>query len=205
MKQLTEEWFAARLGKVTASRIKDVMSRTAKNAYSSMRKTYMLELISERLSGTIIDHYRTPAMNWGVENEDIARSQYIILTNNNVEQVGFFPHSRLTESGASPDGIVGDDGLIEIKCPNTVTHVTTLVEKKIKNDYILQMQWQMACTGRAWCDFVSFDPRLPERYSIYIQRVERDDNKIQEIESEVEAFLLEIDTIMEALENGKSE
>ena len=189
--QGSAEWFAIRLGKVTASRVADVIAKT-KSGYSTSRANYMAELIAERLTGTSAESYTNAAMQWGTDNEPKARLAYEFQTDAAVEQVGFVVHPNIDQSGASPDGLVGDDGLVEIKCPNTSTHLDTLLGQGVPAKYITQMQWQMACTGRKWCDFVSFDPRMPEAMQLFIKRIERDDAKIKELESEIASFLLEL-------------
>jgi len=198
MEQRTDEWFAARCGKVTASRIADVMART-RNGYGASRANYMAQLITERLTGKPVNGYTNAAMQWGTDTEPLAREMYMLETFATVEEVGFVPHPEIENAGASPDGLVGDDGLVEIKCPNTATHIDALLNETIADKYLKQMQWQMACTGRKWCDFVSFDPRLPEEMQLWIKRVERDDELIAEMEKEVQKFLAELDAKVEAL------
>ena len=192
MEQRTDEWHQARLGKVTASRIADVMAKT-KTGYGASRANYMADLLVELLSGRPGDYYQNAAMQWGTEQEPNARAAYEVKTGYIVKEVGFVPHWSIGMSGASPDGLIGDDGLVEIKCPNTSTHIDTLLGQEAPSKYILQMQWQMACTGRQWCDFVSYDPRLPDNMQLYIQRVIRDDKLIKEMEQEVIKFLGELD------------
>lgn len=192
MEQRSAEWYQTRLGKVTASRIADLMART-KSGYSTSRANYMAELIAERLTGAKGDSYQSSAMQWGTEQEPYARAAYETLKGVLVSEIGFVPHPTISNSGASPDGLVDDDGLVEIKCPFTATHLEFLTTGIVPERYNLQMQWQMACTGRGWCDYVSYDPRLPERMSISIQRVNRDFTLVGSIETEVRAFLSELD------------
>jgi putative phage-type endonuclease len=200
MDQRSSEWFAARLGKATASRISDVMART-KTGWGASRANYKAQLIAERLSGTPADSYSNSAMQWGTDKEPEARAAYEFFLDADVAEVGFVDHPRIANSGASPDGLVADDGLVEIKCPNTATHLETLLDQKIPSKYVPQMQWQMACTGRAWCDFVSYDPRLPESMRLWVGRVKRDDEAIAEMETHVMAFLAEVDsTVVRLLE-----
>ena len=168
MEQRSSEWFSARLGKVTASRVADIVSKT-KSGYSTSRANYMAELIVERLTGKPADHYQTAAMAWGTNHEPMALSSYEEHTGGLVEEVGFVPHPSIAMSGASPDGLVKDDGLVEIKCPNTATHIETVLGQEAPAKYLPQMQWQMACTGRDFCDFVSFDPRLPDDMQLFIR------------------------------------
>jgi len=198
MEQRTDEWFAARLGKVTASRIADVMAKT-KTGYGASRANYMAELIVERLTGQKGDSYQNAAMIWGTNTEPLARAAYEAHRGVLVEETGFVPHPSGAMTGASPDGLVGDDGLVEIKCPNTATHIDTLMSDDAPPKYFAQMQWQMACTGRAWCDFVSFDPRMPEEMQLFVVRVERDDTWIIMAEEAVQAFLSELDEMVSKL------
>jgi putative phage-type endonuclease len=196
--QRTDEWFKARLGKVTASRVADLMART-KTGYSASRQNYMAELICERLTGAPAERFTNAAMVWGTDNEPHAKAAYAFLQDATVDDVGFVLHPSIADFGASPDGLVGTDGLIEIKCPNTATHLETLLTETVEGKYITQMQVQMACTGRQWCDFVSFDPRLPGDMQLFVQRIDRDAARIAEIEAEVTAFLGEIGKKIEAL------
>jgi putative phage-type endonuclease len=190
MEQRSPEWYAARLGKVTASRIADLMART-KTGYSTSRANYMAELVCERLTGNPADNYVSPAMQWGIDNEAAAKAAYCFMTDATIEDVGFVGWPAM-EAGASPDGLVGARGLIEVKCPNSATHIDTMLSETIEGKYQLQMQFQMACTQRDWCDFVSFDPRLPPEMQLWIKRVDRDPKKIDEIHSEVTSFLNEL-------------
>lgn len=192
MDQRTDEWFAARLGKVTASCIGKVMART-KTGYGADRGNYLAQLVTERLTGTPTDGFSNAAMQWGTDTEPQARAAYSFIVGSDVVEIGFVPHPTIAMSGASPDGLIADDGLVEIKCPNSATHITTLRGGGIDRKYLLQMQWQIACTGRAWCDFASFDPRLPLEMQLHVERVDRDVDLIAEIENEVTAFLAEVD------------
>jgi len=197
MDQRTDAWFAARCGRVTASRIADVMART-KSGYGASRATYLAQLVSERLTGEVAPSFSSPAMEWGTEKEPEARAAYSAKTCEIVEETGFHKHPTL-EAGASPDGLVGADGLVEIKCPNSATMIEYLRTRQIPQKYILQMQFQMLCTGREWCHFVAYDPRLGERLQLLIIRVERDPALIAEIESEVTQFLKELDQTVNEL------
>ena len=192
MEQRTDEWHKARLGKVTASRISDVMAMS-KSGVAATRQNYEAQLIAERLSGQPTPLYSNAAMQWGTDQEPHARSAYSFIADSDVEEIGFVEHPSISMSGASPDGLIGSDGLIEIKCPNTATHLRFLEDEKIDKRYRYQMNWQMACTGREWCDFVSYDPRLPDRFGIKILRIMRDDELIKDIEYEVGIFLAGID------------
>ena len=190
--QRTTEWFQARLGKVTSSRVADVIAKT-KTGYSASRENYMAQLVVERMTNKISGSYTNAAMEWGVANEKFARAAYELKMDIMVDETGLVDHPTIPMAGASPDGLVGEDGLVEIKCPNTATHIETLLSGEPDAKYIKQMQWQMSCTGRAWCDFVSFDPRMPENLRLFVKRVQRDDSLIAELEEEVRKFLAELE------------
>ena len=196
--QGTADWHKARLGKVTASRVADVIAKT-KTGYGASRKNYMAELVAERLTGAPTESYINAAMKWGTDTEPQARAAYEFFRDAAVVEVGFVPHPKIAMSGASPDGLIGDDGVLELKCPQPATHIDTLLAKAIPDKYIVQMQWQMACAGRAWCDFASFDPRMPEDLRLFVKRVHRDDVRISELEREIGAFLAELDATIAAL------
>lgn len=202
MEQRTDEWFAARVGKVTASRIGDLMA-TTKSGESASRANYRGELVAERLTGKPYPHFSNAAMAWGVEQEPYARGAYEAKAGSMVEEVGFIDHQSIENAGASPDGLVGEDGLVEFKCPNTATHIKLLDGGRIQKGYLLQVQWQMACTGRDWCDFVSFDPRMPDELQLVVRRVKRDDDKIVEIEDAVRQMLTEVEETVERLRSAK--
>jgi putative phage-type endonuclease len=190
MEQRTEEWFAARLGKVTASRVADVLAKI-KSGESASRKNYKMELVVQRLTNKVGESFTNAAMEWGTEQEPFARMAYEAHTGTFVKEEGFVDHPTIEGFGCSPDGIVGE-GLIEIKCPNTATHIETVLENKAPSKYIPQMQCQMACTGAKWCDFVSFDPRVPDDLQLFVVRVERDQEYIDAMEVEVKQFLSEV-------------
>jgi putative phage-type endonuclease len=190
MEQRTEEWFAARLGKVTASRVADVLAKI-KSGESASRKNYKMELVVQRLTNRVGESFTNAAMEWGTEQEPFARMAYEAHTGTFVKEEGFVDHPTIEGFGCSPDGIVGE-GLIEIKCPNTANHIETVLENKAPSKYIPQMQCQMACTGAKWCDFVSFDPRVPEDLQLFVVRVERDQEYIDSMEVEVKQFLSEV-------------
>ena len=192
VEQGTPEWFAARLGNVTASRVADVIAKT-KSGYSASRENYMAQLICERMTNTVAESYTNAAMQWGTETEPLARAAYESLADVLVDEVGYVQHPRIERAGASPDGLIGLFGLLEIKCPNTATHIDTLITEQVPTKYITQMQWQMACTGRQWCDFVSFDPRLPDGLQLFVKRVDASTEYITTLEEEVEKLLYELD------------
>lgn len=200
--QGSEAWFQQRLGKATASRIADILAKT-KTGYSTSRENYCVELALERITGARQEFYTNDAMKWGTETEPLARAAYEAHTGAIVDEVAMIDHPTIAMAGASPDGCLDADGLIEIKCPNSATHMKTLLSKKPDNKYITQMTWQMACTGRKWCDFVSFDPRFPEHLRLFITRIYRDEAAIQAMESEVTQFLMEVDAMVQQLNNMK--
>ena len=190
--QGTPEWHAKRVGKVTASRLSDMLSKT-KTGWGASRQNYKAQLVAERLTGIVADSYTNAAMQWGTDTEAEARETYSFFAGCNIAQVDFVDHPVIAMTGASPDGLVGDAGLVEIKCPNTATHIETLLGGTVPQKYIYQMQWQMACTERHWCDFVSYDPRMPEDMRVFVRRVERDETALLMLATEVTAFLKEID------------
>ena len=202
MEQNTEEWFGARLGKVTASRIAAVMSKGRNGATSQTRERYLMDLLGERLTGQHVDITQTAAMQWGLEQEGPARDTYSFMQGVDVEEVGFVNHPTIECTGASPDGLVGSTGLVEIKCPGAVRHIENLESQKIDSKYIYQMQWQMECLGREWCDFVSFNPTFPLGSQINVTRVERSAETISEMSEKVVAFLDELAAREAAIRKG---
>jgi putative phage-type endonuclease len=203
MEQRTNEWFAARCGKVTGSRVADVMAKT-KTGYAATRENYLAQLVVEWMSKQPYQMtYTNSAMQWGTETEPLARSTYEQLTGELVDEIGFVNHPQIEMAGASPDGLVGEVGLLEIKCPNTATHFEYIRRLEAPKKYMPQMQWQMACTQREWCDFMSYDPRAPEGLQSFLVRVPRDDSYIKEIEQEVEKFLQEVDVAAKELNEIK--
>lgn len=196
--QGSEEWKAARCGSLGASRIADALART-KTGWGASRANLMAELLVERLTGVPSEGYMNDAMRWGTEKEPEARAAYEFRTNADVREVGLVLHPTIGKSHASPDGLVGDDGLVEIKCPNTATHLDTLIGQAVPDKYVKQVMWQIACTGRQWCDYVSYDPRLPESMRMWVKRITRDADKIAELEREAAAFLRELDEKIKTL------
>ena len=192
------EWKMLRAGKVTASRVADVLSKI-KSGESAGRKNYKMDLVAERLTNQPAESFTNSAMQWGTEQEPFARIAYETKMNLFVEQIPFMDHPKIEWFGCSPDGLVGEDGLIEIKCPNTTTHLEYIDGGKPPAKYIPQMQTQMACTGRKWCDFVSFDPRLPENLQLFVVRLDRDDGYIKDMETEVQKFLQEVNELFTKL------
>lgn len=190
--QGTPEWLAARSGSLGASQVADALAKT-KTGWGASRKNLHAQLVTERLTGRPTDSFCSPAMQWGKDCEAQARAMYSFVSGNDVLEIGLALHPTIVGTHASPDGLVGDDGCLEIKCPNSSTHIETLTGAGIADRYVKQMQWQMAICERQWCDFVSFDPRLPDEMQLFVQRIERDDTLIAEIETEVTAFLAEVD------------
>lgn len=198
MIQGSPEWFEARRGNVGASSVYKVMAK----GQGKTRRSYMDELLAEKL-GCVIEGFTNAAMERGTELEPIARSQYEIERDAMVQEAGFIMHPTIAGFGASPDGLVGDDGLIEIKCPNTVTHLATLESGTIDRKYQWQMLAQMACTGRQWCDFMSYDDRMPDDLQSVIIRFERDEKKIAQMETEVSAFVAELNERFQAIKEKR--
>jgi putative phage-type endonuclease len=193
IEQRSDEWFTARLGKVTASRVADVIAKT-KTGYSASRESYMAQLLEERMTGKPANSFFNADMQWGIDQEPFARGEYERVKGVLVEEVGFVPHPNIPMAGASPDGFVGVNGLIEIKCPKTTTMIETLFTNKCPQRYFTQIQFQLACTDRVFCDYVVFDPRMPKNLQLFVKRIERDEDYIAQIEEEVEIFLNEIET-----------
>ena len=198
IQQGTEEWHQLRLGKVTASRVADILAKT-KSGASASRGNYLIELALQRVTKTIEESYSNSAMEWGVATEPQARVAYEVSTGNFVDQIAFVNHPTIEGFGCSPDGLVGE-GLIEIKCPNSATHWSYIKANEPPQKYIIQMQAQMAVTGAKWCDFVSFDPRMPERSQLLIIRVNRDEEFIAEMENDIKQFLNEVEAEVNLME-----
>jgi putative phage-type endonuclease len=198
VEQRSSEWFAARLGKLTASRIADATART-KSGYGASRANLMATLVCERLTGQQGESFINAAMQHGIDTEPEACSAYEFELGVTVEKVGFIDHPSIDMSGASPDGLVGSEGLVEFKCPQSAAHIEALLSKSVPEKYVKQMQWQMACTGRKWCDFATYDPKMPQELQLWILRVMRNDKMIEELEKEARAFLAELDEKVTAL------
>jgi putative phage-type endonuclease len=200
IEQRSPEWFAARCGSLGASQIADAVATLKDNKTPAATSANLVaKMVIERLTGVQEDRFKSGPMQWGIDNEEGARRAYEWDTGDFVIEAGLYKHPTITGSHASPDGLVDDDGLIEIKCPNSATHITTLKTGTVATQYVYQMQWQMACTGRQWCDFVSFDPRFPENLQLFVKRFKRDDNLLSELEDKVLAFLTRVDADLEAL------
>jgi len=200
VEQGTPEWHQLRLGKVTASRVADILAKT-KTGPSASRQNYLIELALQRTTGIIQESYSNAAMEWGTQTEPQARVAYEVTTNNFVDQLAFVDHPSIDWFGCSPDGLVSDRGLVEIKCRNSAGHWETIKLDEIPKKYWIQMQAQLTCTGREWNDYVSFDPRMPERSQLYIKRVFRDEEFIKEMEFEVKNFLAEVEIEVDLMRN----
>lgn len=201
IEQGSQEWLQMRLGKLTASRMSDVLAAKT----TAARRNYMAQLVAERLTGSITPSFTSGPMEWGTEHEPLARAEYEIRTDSTVDQVPFVDHPTIEWCGASPDGIVSSVGLVEIKCPNTATHIDYLLGKKPPTKYLPQMTLQLACTGRKWCDFVSYDPRMPEKHRLFVVRYTPDAAYLAKVEDEAKIFLDEVSAMLEQLEVAEPE
>lgn len=202
--QLTPEWFEIKLGKVSASHIADVMA-TVRSGEAATRRNYRAKLIAETLTGEYEETFQSAAMERGIIMEPKAAMAYEFEKGVSTAQIGWADHPSIDNAGASPDRIVNHDGLAEIKCPNTATHLDYILNGMTDAKYIKQMQFQMACTVRQWCDFVSYDPRLPVHLQLYIQRFEADPEMIEEIETAVKEFISDMDEVLNKLGANKNE
>ncbi len=203
--QGSDEWLALRAGKVTASRVADIVRQVNGGKPSASRQRYLGEIVAERLTGAPTATFKSAEMQWGNDNEAQACDGYTFYHGGSLSQIAFVDHPRIAQSGASPDRLVDSAGLIEIKCPATHTHIDALLGAPIDPDYVKQIQWQLACTERQWCDFCSFDPRMPEDLRLFVTRVERDDALIRELETAVEIFLAEVDDTIKRLRRQYAE
>ena len=201
LEQGSIDWLQSRVGRATASRFSDVMA-SIRSGEAASRKNYRAELVVERLTGQPVESYKSPAMEWGNEYEPVARLKYELTTGNNVDECGLFLHNSIM-AGASPDGLVNDDGLLEIKCPNTATHIETLRKQEVPRQYYWQVMGQLWITGRKWCDFVSYDPRLSQNAQYFCTRVLRDEDAISDLEDNIVMFLRSVDEEVAFIENYK--
>lgn len=200
--QRTAEWLSFRLGKLTASRMADVLA-TTKSGPSATRKNYLAQLVAERLTGTPGESFTNAAMQWGTEMEPLARAAYEMFIDDLVDQTGFVDHPSIAWCGASPDGLVNDSGLVEIKCPSTATHIDYLLSGEVPSKYEPQMALQLLCTGRKWCDFVSYDPRMPEEHRLFVVRFTPATEYLAKVETEAKKFLAEVDETIKRLNERK--
>ena len=199
VEQGSPEWFQQRIGCCTASRVNDAIRKLKNGKYSAERERYCLEVVMERLTNLTAPHYVTEAMEWGIEQEPVARAAYEHITDCMVDEGQYAMHDRIKWFGASSDGLVGDDGCLEIKCPTSMTHLQWIIDGCVPDEHIYQMKAAMSCYNRKWCDFVSFDPRMPKELRLFIRRLERDEPMILEMEQEVEKFLAEVDVLMDVV------
>jgi putative phage-type endonuclease len=203
--QGSEEWHRCRIGKITASKINDVMAKLKGKGEASSRKDYRVQLAVERLTGEKTDSFTNNAMMWGTENEPFARQAFEFARDITVDQVGFIDHPVIPMTGCSPDGLIGDDGMVEIKCPKTATHIEWMLAGKIPAQHVNQMLWQMECCGRQWCEFVSYDPRLPVELQLFIPpRLDFTTEAIAPIRAEVIRLLAEVDQLVQQLKDSSS-
>ena len=196
--QGSAEWLAARAGCLTASAIADMIAKT-KTGEAASRANLRARLVAERLTGVPQDSFSNAAMQWGNEQEPFARAAYEIHSGNLVDQTGLVMHPSIPYAGASPDGLIDDCGLVEIKCPNTATHIKYLLSGDAPKEYQPQMLWQMECTERKWCDFVSFDPRMPSHLQLFVVRFDRDEGRLNDVRAEAVKFLAEVDSMINQL------
>lgn len=200
LEQRSAEWLQMRVGMVTASRMSDVMARLVrKDGEAQCRKDYKAELVCEILTGRAAEHFVSPAMQWGIDNELFARNAYEVEVAD-TQQIGFAIHPSIARFGASPDALTGADGAVEFKCPTTATHLDYIIAGVVPSEYQPQMLAEMACAERNWVDFVSFDPRLPKKLQLFVRRLERDKERISAMEREVEKFLNEVDSLIEQVQ-----
>lgn len=203
--QGSPEWFAIRCGKLTASRMADATART-KTGWGAGRKNLMAQLVAERLTGTVAESFSNAAMQWGTDTEPEARAAYEFYHGVDVVEIGFIDHPAIPMTGCSPDGLVGKEGMVEIKCPNTATHIDTLLKGTIPSKYLKQMQWQMLCARRNWCDFVSYDPRLPEEMKLFVERIYIFSDTVSELEAQAIEFLKDLaDQVLQLQSKYQSE
>ena len=198
--QGSEAWLAARAGKVTASMISNVLAKPETAAYRDYQAQIVAELLTGKPQGS---DFTNAAMEFGTENEPFARSAYEVFTGFTVDEVGLVLHPTIDRAGASPDGLVGSDGLVEIKAPKMSTHLSYICAGVVPTKYKNQMLFQMICAERAWCDFVSFRPDLPEHLQLFVIRFQRDEAKIKELTTAVNLFLAQVDEMLTKLKGIK--
>lgn len=200
LEQGSDAWLIARRGHVTASGIAAILSKGKGDAISATRRKYMVQLAVERMTGRTVSTYTNAAMQWGIDQEPFAAIAYEVANETFATRTGFWLHPTIPWLGVSPDRLVGDGGLVEIKCPETTTHIDYLLNDRVPPEYVAQIQCQLWVTNRAWCDFVSFDPRMPEHSQLFIVRMQRDDEFIANMESTTIAFLDDVQTLITTIE-----
>ena len=196
--QRTPEWLAERAGSCTASRASDVLAKI-KTGEAAVRRKYRIQLVTERLTGIPVQGYINAAMQWGTDTEPMARMAYEAARGVFVEETGFCKHPSIAYCGASPDGLIADDGLVEIKCPESTTHIDWMTQSRVPPEHVPQLQFQLWVTGRQWCEFVSFDPRTPEHLRLFVVRALRDEAYINSLAAEVISFLADVEATIEQL------
>lgn len=201
VEQGSDEWRKARLGCVTASRVADLLLKTKAGKYSAKRNDYLVELVCERLTGEDIPVFENFEMRWGLEKEPDAADLYGFTRDVEPMKVGLVKHPEIERALASPDRLIGDEGMIEIKCPKSTTHVNYMMTEEVPPEYQLQVFWQLACTGRSWCDFVSFDPRMPGNAQLFVKRITMSPDERAAIEADIVAFLHEVEAMELAISN----
>lgn len=203
--QQTSEWFEARCGCLTASRAKAVIARKKNGEPYAEFFTVLEQVVGERLTGVVASTGTSAAMQWGIDHEEEAREQYVIETGRDVALTGFVKHPTVRWLGASPDGLVGDDGLIEIKCPTTLTHLKRVASGAVPEEYKPQMLVQLLCTGRKWVDFVDYDPRLSadwERARFFCVRYEPTQEELADALAKCQEFLTVVDGTINEFEES---
>lgn len=195
VEQGSAEWHALRCGKVTASRVSDVVAKIKSGGWSASRANYMAELVLERITGRSTEGFVSQDMLIGTQREPDARAEYELRQRCEVDMIGFVDHPVIPMTGASADGFVGPDGLVEFKCPKPATHLSTLRTGSIPGDYLTQIMWNLACNpDRLWCDYCSYNPEFPEAMILFRKRVARDNARVSELEKSVREFLAELDS-----------
>jgi predicted phage-related endonuclease len=204
MEQRSPEWFAARVGSLGGSKVRDAFARLKKSGdRMQVAVDFMYELAAERLTQT--PARRVNARDWGRDHEDEARASYAFLTNLDVVKVALIPHPTIANAHASPDSLVGDEGGLEIKCPTSATHLKTLLDDAVPEEHLAQVHWNLACAGptRRWWDFASYDPRfIDPELRLFVKRVERNDDEIARLEAEATAFLADVDSVLSSIHQG---
>ena len=196
--QGTDAWLLSRAGHATASRASDILAKI-KVGEAATRRKYRIQLCTERLTGNVVQGYKNSAMEWGTLTEPAARLAYEAATGDFVQEVGFIKHLEIAFCGASPDGLIDDEGMVEIKCPESNTHLEWLEQNRVPPEHVPQIQFQLWVTGRKWNDFVSFDPRFPKHLQLLIVRAHRDNAYIEALEGEVKQFLSECNALYNRL------
>jgi putative phage-type endonuclease len=199
IEQGSEAWKLLKVGKVSASRMAELLAKTKTGAFAASRAKYMAQLLCERMTGEPTEFFTSQAMQRGTEIEPVARAAYEAENLTSVEQVAWVEHPTIPMAGCSPDGFVGEHGLVEIKCKEIHNHLDSILNDRIDPDHQAQMMWQMCVTGRQWCDYVCFDDRAPEGLQLFVKRLHRDEEKIKQMEDEVRTFLKDLENMIQKL------